>query len=160
MNAHTSCSPGERSYAQAVVLKREGNQVELAVTRQNTCSACAQSQQCSSKEESGRTQRVWLTTDIPLKSGETVAVSMPDQEVWQAAVLMYGIPLAGFVIGLMFGALLGEISAMLLAVTGLIAGFVLAGRLARKVPSALQLFQQAPAPLSNPNPNQGGMTHD
>lgn len=158
MTTSAICAPAEKLYAQAVVLRREGDKVELAVTRQNTCTACAQSKKCGAKQETGRAQRVWLATDIPLKTGETVAVSMPDQEVWRAAILMYGLPLAGFVLGLLMGAMFNDVTAMVMALSGLIGGFVQAGRLSRNVSSSLQLFQQAPAPFSTPK--NGEMTHD
>ena len=158
MTHSATCAPSEQRYAQAVVLRRDGDKVELAVTRQNACTACAQSTQCGTKQETGRAQRVWLATDIPLKTGETVAVSLPDQDVWRAALLMYGLPLAGFVLGLLLGALFSDAAAMILALLGLMAGFVQAGRLSRNISSSLQLFQTAPAPFSTPK--NGGMTHD
>lgn len=149
MNLAVSCSDADKRYANAVVLARVGHKVELAVTRQNACTACSQKQGCGSKQDTGRTQRIWMETDIPLKTGETVSVAMPDQEVWHAAVLMYGLPLAGFVLGLLLGAMLGEVSAMLGALAGLIAGFGLAGHLSRNLSASLQLFQQAPEPITN-----------
>lgn len=151
MNGELSCLDEDRRYANAVVLARVGQKVELAVTRQNVCSACSQSKGCGSRQDTGRMQRIWLDTDIPLKTGETVAVAMPDQDVWHAAVLMYGLPLAGFVAGLLLGAMRSEVAAMLGALAGLIAGFGLAGHLSRRVPASLQLFQQAPVPISTPD---------
>ena len=148
MNAAMTCSDADRRYAQAVVLTRNGKRVELAVSRQSACTACSHNHGCGSKQDAGRAQRIWLETDIPLKTGETVAVAMPDQAVWHAALLMYGLPLAGFVVGLLLGALQDEPMAMLGAAMGLLGGFVLAGLLARRVSASLELFQQAPVPPS------------
>ncbi len=148
MSAAMTCSDTDKRYAQAVVLNRVGTRVELAVTRQNSCSSCSQSHGCGTKQDTGRAQRVWLDTDIPLKTGETVSVAMPDQDVWHAALLMYGLPLLGFVLGLLVGAAWSEHAAMLGALAGLVGGFLLAGKFSRKVAASLQLFQQAPAPIS------------
>ncbi|MDR3410881.1 MAG: SoxR reducing system RseC family protein [Formivibrio sp.] len=148
MNAATSCSTPDRRFANAQVLSRVDGKVELAVTRQNACTACAESHRCGSRQETGRAQHVWLATDIPLKTGETVAVSMPEQAVWQAALLMYGLPLTGFISGLLLSAWLGDVAAILGALVGMAAGFLLAGRLSRHVSTPLQLFQQAPASIS------------
>lgn len=157
MSSAIPCSAPDQRYASAVVVAKANGKVELAVTRQSACTACAEKKSCGSKQEPRGTHRVWLATDIPLKTGETVSVAMPEQAVWQAALLMYGLPLAGFVLGLVFGALFSEVLAMLGALAGLAAGFLLAGRLSRNVSTPLQLFQQAPVPISTQN---GGMTHD
>lgn len=153
------CAPDQR-YASAVVVSQAEGRVELAVTRQSACTACAEKKRCGGHQETPGAHRVWLATDIPLKTGETVSVAMSEQTVWHAALLMYGLPLAGFVLGLLLGAGLGDGPALLGALLGLAAGFGLAGRLSRRIAKPLQLFQQPPTPISIPIQKSGGMTHD
>ncbi len=157
MTAATSCSSPDQRYASAVVVGKADGKVELAVTRQSACTACAEKNSCGGQQETHSAHRIWLATDIPLKTGETVSVAMSEQTVWHAALLMYGLPLSGFVLGLLLGAYFGDAVAMLGALAGLALGFLLAGRLSRKIAKPLQLFQQAPAPITTQN---GGMTHD
>lgn len=126
--------------APATVLQIAPGRVLLDIARQSACKACAEKAQCGSQQETTRGQKMWLATETPLTAGETVAVTVSETAVWHAASLAYGLPLAGFVTGLLAGALLGDIPALFGALTGLTFGFIGGGVLARKSRPAMKIL--------------------
>ena len=126
--------------APATVLQIAPGRVLLDITRQSACKACAEKAQCGSQQETTRGQKMWLATEALLTAGETVAVTVSETAVWHAASLAYGLPLAGFITGLLGGALLGDIPALLGALAGLACGFIGGGVLARKSRPAIRIL--------------------
>lgn len=138
--------------APATVLETAPGRALLNVTRQSACKSCAEKAQCGNPQETLRGQKMWFATEMQLTAGETVTVTMPETAVWHAASLAYGLPLAGFIGGLMSGALLGEIPALLGALAGLAFGFIGAGILASKSHAPLKILVSTTAPQPTLHP--------
>lgn len=148
-----SCATATEIRASAVVLANAPGRVQLAVTRQSACKACAEKSQCGSRQESTRPQRIWLASSMPLILGQTVAVSMPENALLRAALLMYGLPLTGFMLGLLSGTAFGDIAALLCAVTGLACGFATVRFLAHRLIAPLRVQADAAVFSSYPGAN-------
>ena len=77
-----------------IVVQTEKNRVLVAVGRQSACGG-----QCSSCSGChARRHTVWLDAPMPLHVGDVVQLSASDSAVLRAAVLVYGLPLALFLI--------------------------------------------------------------
>lgn len=134
-----TCTSSHEISAQGIVLKQEHGRVQLSVQRQSACKACSESQQCGSKQEDLRAQSIWLDSKRPLAIGQVVAVSMPENALLRAALLMYGLPLLGLLSGLLAGAALGDIIAMIFALAGLLCGLLVARYLSHRFITPIRL---------------------
>ena len=134
-----TCPSSHEISAQGIVLKQEHGRVQLSVQRQSACKACSESQQCGSKQDDLRAQSIWLESTRPLAIGEVVAVSMPENALLHAALLMYGLPLLGFLMGLLRGALRSDLAAVSWALVGLTLGLWLVRRLSARSISPIRL---------------------
>jgi sigma-E factor negative regulatory protein RseC len=131
----------ETVQAEATVLRVEAGRVEIAVAPRHACTACAEKAGCASKDAPPRTRTIWLASEMALTPGQKLAVAVPQDQVLRSALWMYGLPLAGFIAGLLAGAVLGEKSALGGALIGLVAGFALASHQSRRWISPLRLLQ-------------------
>lgn len=63
---------------------------------------------------------------IQAKPGETVEILFKESESMKASLIIYLVPLAGFLLGLLIGYLtkVGDITALLIAVVGMAIGFL------------------------------------
>ena len=134
-----SCQPHEMN-AHATVLAHKNGQIELAVVRQSACKACAEKAACGAKKDELKPQRIWLNSTAPLPAGSEVQLAIADASVLRAAGLMYGLPLTGFMAGLLGGSTISDLSALLGGLLGLGLGFGLAGLLARRLSPAFRLI--------------------
>ncbi len=94
------------------VVSLEKDRIMVKFTRLSACKGCGGCIASMKKEAL-----------IPIKGkaqpGEYVAIEMPDAHVVKASVLMYVLPLAGFLLGLLLGALLIPSNELLIAACGL-----------------------------------------
>lgn len=130
--------------ASGTVLAIAPGRVQLAVSRQSACKACAEKSGCSNAQEQTSAQRIWLAHTQPLTLGDSVQVSLPEATLLRAAFLTYGPPLAGFMTGLLAGAIFGELAAMGCAATGLALGFAISAWSSRRWISPLRLHTVLP----------------
>lgn len=76
-----------------------------------TCSSCQQQSNCATgiiaKALPGRQQRLFVPTDEVLLSGQQVEIAIESTAVLQSSLLVYGLPLLGFFMGLMAAAAAG-----------------------------------------------------
>ena len=144
----------EEIQAPARVIGIAAGQVELAVSRQSACRACAEKSRCGNAQEEGREQHLWLPQTEAIKIGSQVAVSLPATSLWRAAAISYGLPLGGFLLGLLCGAPLSDVAASGAALLGLACGFALSAQCSRRWISPLRL-----TPLDSPTPS-GAHHHD
>ena len=128
--------------ASARVLATEPGRVLLDVVRQNACSACAEQGHCRSESTPGHGQKIWLATQERFSPGESVTVSLPDTAVWRAALLVYGLPLAGFLAGLLVSAGRSDRMALVAALLGLVAGYFAARYAAHRLAPIPELALQ------------------
>lgn len=81
----------------ATVLAVENNGVWLGTTPVSTCNTCQVSNDCGSgivaKTLTPRQNRFFVTTDLPLLPGEQVTIATPGQQLVNAALLVYLLPL-------------------------------------------------------------------
>ena len=129
----------ETVQARAVVMDTRPGLVKLAVTRQSACNACKEP--CGSREASPRAQKIWLKSERSYQPGQELALEVPQDQVLHSALLVYGLPLTGFIAGMLAGIPLGEMAAILAALTGLVLGFAAASRQSRRWISSLKLLQ-------------------
>lgn len=102
--------------------------------QQSACKACSAKSACGSHSLSklGRTVKLWLPTNEPLKVGEEIMVGLAEGALAKSAMIMYGLPL----VGLMLMAIIGDAVAAswissdalaaIMGFMGLVLGFVLA----------------------------------
>lgn len=131
----------ETVQAQATVLRVEAGRVELAVAPRHACMACAEKASCTSKDAPQKARMIWLASELALTPGQKLAVEVPQDQVLRSALWVYGVPLAGFIAGLLMGSLAGEKMALLGALTGLALGFAVASHQSRRWISPLRLLQ-------------------
>jgi sigma-E factor negative regulatory protein RseC len=129
----------ETVQARAVVLGTRPGLVELAVTRQSACACC--SEKCGSRDAPPRAQKIWMASERSYQTGEEIAIEVPQDQILRSALLVYGLPLTGFIAGMLAGIPLGEMAAILAALTGLVLGFAAASRQSRRWISPLKLLQ-------------------
>ncbi len=142
--------------ASGTVLAIAPGRVQLAVSRQGACKACAEKSGCSNAQEQTSAQRIWLAHTQPLALGDSVQVSLPEATLLRAAFLTYGPPLAGFMTGLLAGSALGERAAIACALAGLVLGFSTSAWLSRRWISPLRLH-----PVLSPTHQPSGVPrHD
>lgn len=109
------------------VKTKNGEKLSVCFERPSSCDGCKGcSKGLMSKSE-------LLTVFGEAEVGDFVDVQMPEGRVFQASLLAYALPLCMLIAGLVAGSLLGlgDTLAFLLALVGLVLGYVLA-RLAEK----------------------------
>jgi sigma-E factor negative regulatory protein RseC len=113
----------------ATVISRDGKLVWVEAERQSTCGQCQARKGCGTgllaKHVGRRFSRLAVNTDLDLKVGQEVMVSIPEQALLSGAMLMYLLPLSG-----LFGAAMltrmiggGELAQITAGLLGLCAGF-------------------------------------
>lgn len=106
--------------------------VEIEATA--VCARCASGRGCGAGLMSGRTGKrriaVPIGPDLELADGDVVGIELAPGNVLRAALLVYGLPLAGAVCGAALAYLngLGDGGAAAVAIAGLIAGGLVSRR--------------------------------
>jgi len=128
----------ETVQARAVVLGMRPGLIELAVTRQSACACC--SERCGSRDAPPRAQKIWIRSEHVHHAGEEMAIEVPQDQILRSALWVYGLPLSGFIAGLLLGNALGEIAALAGSLIGLSGGFALAAWQSRRFINPLRLL--------------------
>ncbi|GAB4289316.1 MAG: hypothetical protein Kow0083_02050 [Methylophaga sp.] len=119
----------------ATVISRDGRLVWVEAERQSTCGQCQARKGCGTgllaKHVGQRFSRLAVHTELDLKVGQQVMVSIPEQALLTGALMMYLLPLLGLflaaVLTRMSGA--GELVQIIAGLLGLAAGFFCVKRL-------------------------------
>lgn len=114
---------------QATVISRDGRLVWVEAERQSTCGQCQARKGCGTgllaRHVGRRFSRLAVNTDLDLKVGQQVMVSIPEQALLNGALLMYLVPLlvlfSAAAVTRMIGA--GELAQITAGLLGLCAGF-------------------------------------
>ena len=83
-----------------VVLRVDGDMTEISFVRTSACAKCGR---CGLLSETGEAT-LRLKTSENLAPGDSVTVDLPEQTLFQASLLAYGIPLVTMLAGLFLGA--------------------------------------------------------
>jgi len=123
----------------ARVIRRDGNRVELELQRVSACGHCELSQGCGTgalgRLLGGRTRPLVIETDQDCRAGDRVLLAMPESALVTASLLLYGLPLAGLLLGGL-GAMWFDPAEWLVAAAaalGLWAGCKIAARITRGI---------------------------
>lgn len=101
----------------------------LEVEAEAACPRCAEGKGCGAGIFSGPGKRRRIDAsvdgDFELQEGDRVSFALAPQKLLQAAVVVYGYPLAAGVTGALvaFAAGLGDLGAAVAALAGMVAGF-------------------------------------
>ena len=112
-----------------VVTKVKGGKATVQFDRKSACDSC---HMCAVTKDGMKVQIV-IENTLGAVVGDFVSVRMGERFVLTAALIVYIIPLVLVGIGVGAGSLLSELAQALLAVGGLVAGFVIAFLLDRFV---------------------------
>lgn len=112
-----------------VVTKVKGNRATVQFDRKSACDSC---HMCAVTRDGMKVQIV-IENSLGAQVGDIVNVRMGERFVLTAALIVYIIPLVLVGIGVGAGSLLTELAQVLLAVGGLVVGFVIAFLLDRFV---------------------------
>lgn len=129
----------------ALVLSVTGARAEVETQRVSACGNCPTQAGCGAGGSllgglfGNRPSRLWVLNSIQAQPGERVVVGLPEQSLLRAAALLYGLPVAGLILGALAGqGVLApwvstgeELAAALGGLLGLIAGFLWARHVAR-----------------------------
>lgn len=87
--------------SRAIVVKIEKNQVWVESNQTSSCGQCSQQQQCSTRvlDNFSQKQIFAITTELDLKVGETVQISIAENHLLGAAAILYFMPLCALFIG-------------------------------------------------------------
>lgn len=83
----------------AIVVSKKGNKAEVEVIR---TSACAKCKVCSLDSEK-KVIKVWVQNDLNANVGQVVEIEIENRALISATFIMYVIPLASFLVGVMLG---------------------------------------------------------
>jgi sigma-E factor negative regulatory protein RseC len=114
----------------ATVISRDGNIVWVEAERQSTCGQCAARNGCGTgllaKHVGQRFSRIAVNTDLALRVGQPVMVSIPEQALLSGAVMMYLLPLIALFASAMLTRMVGggELLQIVSGLIGLCAGFI------------------------------------
>jgi sigma-E factor negative regulatory protein RseC len=140
----------------ARVIRREGSRVELELQRNSACGDCELSQGCGTgalgRLLGRRSRPLVIETDQDCRAGDLVVLAIPESALVSASLLLYGLPLAGLLLGGL-GAMsfaLAEWLVVAAAGCGLFAGFKVAALITQRI----ELRGQAPH-ISEINVNPG-----
>ena len=112
-----------------VVVKVKGKRATVRFDRRSACDSC---HMCAVTRD-GMKVEVVIENTLGANVGDFVEVEMAQRFVLTAAVIVYLIPLALVALGVGIGVLFNELTQILLAVGGLVVGFVIAFLLDRFV---------------------------
>ncbi|KZZ48437.1 hypothetical protein A3758_01660 [Oleiphilus sp. HI0118] len=116
----------------ALVLEVHGDQALIQTQRRSACQSCQLENSCGqglvSKMSTERSMELWLDNRLGAQAGQTVTISIPDEGLLQASVLMFVIPLLLMVVVSAFAMQLvgGDLASIVGGVVGLLFGFVIA----------------------------------
>ncbi len=105
-----------------VVTKVKGKRATVSFDRRSACDSC---HMCAVTKD-GMKVEIVIENTLNANVGDFVTVEMGDKLVLTAAAIVYVIPLILVGAGIGIGTLLGELAQILLAVGGLVLGFVIA----------------------------------
>ena len=114
---------------QGVVTKVRAGRATVEFDRKSACDSC---HMCA-VTKGGMKVKIVIANDLDARVGDVVNVSMGERFVLTAALIVYIIPLVLVGVGVGVGSLLTELAQVLLAVGGLVVGFVIAFLLDRFV---------------------------
>ena len=85
----------------AIVVKIDNGQVWVVGTQNNACAGCAQKAGCSSNALDSilKKKPILVDSELALKTGDTVVVSIEEGELLRAAFLMYLLPVCALFTG-------------------------------------------------------------
>lgn len=119
----------------ASVVATESNGVWLTTTPVSSCNACNVSDDCGTgivaKTLTPRQHRFFVSTDLSLLPGEQVKIAVSEQNLLQAAFIVYLLPLVLMLLAALFAShslMLAEGWVMLAALLGASVGFLIARR--------------------------------
>ncbi|WP_430459612.1 SoxR reducing system RseC family protein [Thalassolituus sp. LLYu03] len=125
--------------------------VWVEAVQRSACGSCNARSGCGqhSLSKLGRPMRLWVPGGEGLKAGQDVVLEMPSGSLALSALLLYGLPLLGLIVGATLGQKGGDLMSGLGAVAGLSAGFlsakVMSGHFrSRWTPKLLPGCQQIP----------------
>lgn len=92
---------------------------------ESTCGTCAISGSCSLKRTKGELKIRKSAFEVPLVPGDSVLVDLKYNQAIMSFIV-YGLPLCGFLTGILLGYILGlsDPTSLLLGVGGLVVGFL------------------------------------
>lgn len=105
-----------------IVAKLKGNKATVRFDRRSACDKC---HMCAVTKD-GMKVEVVVDNTLGASVGDVVEVEMGEKYVLTAAAIVYVIPLVLIGVGIGIGTLLSELAEALLALGGLIIGFVIA----------------------------------
>ncbi|MBL6735124.1 MAG: SoxR reducing system RseC family protein [Shewanellaceae bacterium] len=114
----------------AVVVSQSGQNVRLYIEKKISCSGCQEKSKCGAQTvaASAQPRMLEIQTDLTLRAGDTVVVQIPDGYLTSIAMVVYAVPIFGFMVGLLIGmTLLPEGSAlqdMMVLAFGFLGGYV------------------------------------
>lgn len=125
----------------ARVLRAEHGTAWLHCESQAGCQRCAEGRGCGggvfARLLKRRLEEMPVENTLGVAAGDAVLVGLEPAAVQNAALMMYGLPLAGLLSGAVFGSMLGEAGqdagAMLGAALGFVVGFGLARWLSQRL---------------------------
>lgn len=118
--------------ATGVVVAAERGHVEIEFAAPVGCRGCNGT--CLWRRLPAAT-RATFATALPLKCGDSVSLSLPDRFLLAAAALVYGLPLAGVLVGAALGVAVGgsDLSGLAGAAAGVAAAGLAVPRLRRRL---------------------------
>ncbi len=88
-----------------VITQTEGDIAKVVVQKKGMCEGCSASSVCKPSDEG---MEIEALNPIQARVGQTVRVSLGHQAYMKGALLIYGLPLAAFIAGVIIGKNLGE----------------------------------------------------
>lgn len=89
----------------ATVERHTEHGVWVSTRTSTTCSSCQQQDNCASgviaKAYPARRQQLFVATDRLLVSGQKVEIAIESHAVLQSSLLVYGLPILGFFVGVL-----------------------------------------------------------
>jgi sigma-E factor negative regulatory protein RseC len=109
--------------------------VWVEAVQRSACNSCNARSGCGqhSLSKLGRPMRLWVAGGEHLQAGQEVVLSIPSGGLALSALLLYGLPLLGLIVGMALGQSSGDLLAAIVGLTGLAAGFFAARRISEQV---------------------------
>lgn len=97
----------------ATVVKVENGELSLLIDQQPGCSTCSTSGHCASgkllpQTDSDKADALKIHSDIDVKAGDRIELSVPEKTLRWMALKAYGMPLLAFISGALFGSKLAN----------------------------------------------------